>query len=145
MAAISRGTDLEASSLPIRETAPGKMVLDFDALADGRQSIMDELRTGILQSLGQRALDDLSILAGLDEFIDSGNPSDNVEIQVERDGDTLKIWTFIPGPGGSVATMTRSQSTRSYPELLEEVLKNADNGRFRHVMGLLPESPTPPP
>lgn len=145
MSAVDRLIDLETTSLPIRVTGPGKMMLDFDTLTDRQEPIVDELRTGIRKSLGQRALDDLNTLAGLDEFLGSEEKSRNIEIHIERDDDFLITWIFVPGPGGREGSMTTNPATMPYREVVKQSLESLSPDRFTHLMERLTDSLTPPP
>lgn len=137
--------DMERASLPIREIRPGKLELDFDALAEDRKTIVGELRNQLREAFGERALQDLDILAGLDELAGPPGESQNVELSFERQPGGWKIWTITPGPGGREGGSTESQGSATYQEQVLSSLRLENGGRFVHLKDRLPADLTSPP
>lgn len=140
-----RMRDLETESVEIRETNPGSLILDFDALADARSAVFEAMRQDVEKVIGARGLADLDVLGGFEDFTAPPEDSLNCEWRIERHDDFWRIWLVVPGPGGREASSTSSPVTTPLADVLRDSLSSAQGGRFAHLQDRLPAQITPPP
>jgi len=139
---------LEQTSLSIRESKPGTLILDFDAQAEDRRKILDDMRANLRRDLGERMLQDLDVLQGFDSFTERPGASQNCEISISRrDGEwrTYAIEPDLADPSAGYMVTATFPGNLSEKEVYQAVIKAGADHRYGHISGRLPETFSPVP
>lgn len=139
---------LEQTSLSIRESKPGTLILDFDAQAEDRRKILDDMRSKLRRDLGERVLQDLDVLLGFDSFTERPRASQNCEINISRKDGEWRAYAIEPDlvdpNAGNMETAT-FPGHMSEKEVFQEIIKHGGDRRYGHIAERLPATFSPVP
>ncbi|MGC4014611.1 MAG: hypothetical protein QM755_08875 [Luteolibacter sp.] len=145
---VQRLMELEQTSVPIRETKPGTLVLDFDALAGDRQQILEDMRANLRRDLGGRAMEDLDVLLGFDSFTEGPGQTQNCEITISRKNNQWHVAAIEPDRTDPSAGMMENlvfPGDMSEKEVFQGTIQRSAGHRYGHVGSMLPATFSPVP